>query len=52
MAENTQWWESLMNLLLRCPGTTGICFDGKTSKEEREIIKELAECNAEKDALV
>ena len=47
VAENNRWWESLMNLLQRCPGFDGTDYDGKLSKEEREIIAELKECNAE-----
>jgi hypothetical protein len=48
IAENTIWWESLMNLLFNCPGMyMGKNFDGMYSGEEREILAELWECNNE-----
>lgn len=48
IAENNRWWNSLMNLLMRCPGIhDGTGYDGRLSAEEREIIRELNECNAE-----
>ena len=47
IAENNRWWESLMNLLQRCPGFDGTDYDGKHSKEELEILQELKECNRE-----